>query len=549
MSFKKLEILDIKDNSYSFEFKEGFNILGLNKKYYGLIDSSFDSFFQIDKIESIENVRIDNKEDLGVRIDSQLYNDKVLVDYIPRSITTDLLEEELESYLMEFLNLKNTNIILRQDLIRLREHIYNIKDLTPYRNCNFNDYKAGINNVSSIKFSKKAIEELDQLKKELDEKLLSMERIDLSKEDSNRMEEVKSDYKVYEGLEKEKNIILLNMDPKLDLEPHKIEFNRIRRKKNIRERLSYSFLAIAIVLLYFERGLKSVPFFILGIVLFVAKLKINKKVKRLGYSLYKNNKKERDIENLLKDIDLEQKKLLNKYKLDTRLDFKKFVDKIDSRLESIKEKNSSYDNLSDEIAMIKDRILREESNIKQNKENLREVLNRNRVDDLSGLAYNIDLKSKRDSLREKYKSEKKELILKLEEEDLRSFQEEFLKLNINKTIKSYTSNYYSSAFLDDDLSIKFKSPNDEVVTRINANRVEELYLLFRFNLEDFSLGGDFPLVLNNCFNYFKEREKENIYNYINKISKERQVILITYEKLDVDILDKFKIDYNLVKLL
>lgn len=57
-----------------------------------------------------------------------------------------------------------------------------------------------------------------------------------------------------------------------------------------------------------------------------------------------------------------------------------------------------------------------------------------------------------------------------------------------------------------------------------------------------------PIILDEAFAYYDEERLENILKYLNEECKDNQIIIFTCTNREKQILDKEKINYNLINL-
>jgi uncharacterized protein YhaN len=57
-----------------------------------------------------------------------------------------------------------------------------------------------------------------------------------------------------------------------------------------------------------------------------------------------------------------------------------------------------------------------------------------------------------------------------------------------------------------------------------------------------------PLILDDCFIQYDDIRLENILRFLEDTSKDRQIILFTCQKREMELLDKMGTDYNLIRL-
>lgn len=251
-------------------------------------------------------------------------------------------------------------------------------------------------------------------------------------------------------------------------------------------------------------------------------------------------------------VELETKKhlldkVLGKFTLiDLERDLKEYIN---SRL-SIEE-NLSADELKKNI----DEKNQEISNEKIEKRGLEErlkVLNR----ELSKLV-EIDEEIKRnDNLI--LKLDKKREAIEMAKNTIESLSKDIhrqfaptINKKIGRIIKNITDGKYTNIRVDDKLDMGISNPITGEIINVNSlsgGTIDQLYFSLRYGVIDSIREEAPPLILDDCFIQYDDNRLKNMMNFLLDISKDRQIILFTCHKREMEILDKMGEDFNLIKL-
>lgn len=251
-------------------------------------------------------------------------------------------------------------------------------------------------------------------------------------------------------------------------------------------------------------------------------------------------------------VELETKKhlldkVLGKFTLiDLERDLKEYIN---SRL-SIEE-NLSADELKKNI----DEKNQEISNEKIEKRGLEErlkVLNR----ELSKLV-EIDEEIKRnDNLI--LKLDKKREAMEMAKNTIESLSKDIhrqfaptINKKIGRIIENITDGKYTNIRVDDKLDMGISNPITGEIINVNSlsgGTIDQLYFSLRYGVIDSIREEAPPLILDDCFIQYDDNRLKNMMNFLLDISKDRQIILFTCHKREMEILDKMGEDFNLIKL-
>lgn len=122
---------------------------------------------------------------------------------------------------------------------------------------------------------------------------------------------------------------------------------------------------------------------------------------------------------------------------------------------------------------------------------------------------------------------------------------------VGKVIEQITDGKYKAVRIDDKLEMSVINPISKENININSlsgGTIDQLYFALRFEIINSMSGSRLPLILDDCFIQYDDIRLENILRFIKDKSKERQIILFTCQKREMELLNKIDANYNLVAL-
>ena len=372
-------------------------------------------------------------------------------------------------------------------------------------------------NVSSLESNRQRSDFIREAKERLEEEISKQQ------EELEEFKKVNDIYNKYDKEIQEENI-------KFEIE-QKEKNNRHQQKEKIRKRnkiidivlIATLFIAL-IVMLFIHRMFIFIPLaIILCIVLEIVDYKfsfkeeieadagnfdqvledINKKKRKELLNVEKNG----IIKNTTEMSSTELKKLLTEIEAKINnnvLEIHKYKLEEDSLKSNLGELNEAVEDLS---------YKKEEYSKLEEKESMME--------------YAID------KLKEAYEEVKKAIIPKLEDD---------IKYNISKT----TNGKYNTIKYNDSLGIVCENEYGEIIPidKLSGGTIDQMYLGFRMAVADKCEG--LPLIFDETFVNFDDERLENVLKTISDVGDDRQVIILTCSNRERVILDKLKIQYNIV---
>ncbi len=317
-----------------------------------------------------------------------------------------------------------------------------------------------------------------------------------------------------------------------------------------------TFIAILIIAKGYFKILSLIS--ILPIILMLSKIK-NEKTKVLKakkniengkdrlineLEILKENKqaqeKQRSIkeESLLKDIEKENRELMDKY-----------LDCVDL---GFMQENviKSYDNILKEIEQKENRLNTIRFKL-QTMENHTKDIN-NKLDDLSRIEEKLqDAEDEKEELLHLNNSYNiaKECLEKAYEKVKANISPRFTE-NLSNIISKISNDRYSNVILNDTDGLMVEIQNGSYVpaTRLSVGTIDQMYISLRLSaLEEIS-EERMPIILDEAFAYFDDERLKNILKYLSDNFGENQIIIFTCSDREENALKNLKIDYNICNL-
>lgn len=404
---------------------------------------------------------------------------------------------------------------------KIEELVYQKKELEKYK-----DYKFDINErIINI------TEEIKQLNKGLDvlrEANIKREKL---RENENRIQINKE---MLDNLQKE--IEQLSSEKK----KYKVDRNKKISKLNfviLIILLILSVVSIMIIKSVFVKLIMPIVLLIYSIYIFIRNnknKKINEEVKTRQIELeerikiIENNKQKQNTE--LERIEKEYEEELSKLRSETGInDLGNILELIDSKQRKINEETLNLHTLkidNDNIIPKLEKLV----NIKEELENLKEE--------------KLELEQKRENIRRTL--EYLEIAYnKMKEQITPKFTEE-----LSNVMEKVSDEKYKNVRINTNGDIMVEQNNGEYINAesLSIGTIDQLYLSLRLATIKEVTKENMPIILDEAFAYYDDYRLENILNYLANEYKQKQVIIFTCTKREMEILRKSQIKYNLIEL-
>ncbi len=554
---------DIKLTEYSKIKQPGAYIFNINKEtflnsfYIGQLNSKVDKFSYEVLGKKISNFSNTNSEDIDVNKVKEILNDKLNSLGKESRKSTEIgicsneilnLEKEVFKY-REVLD-KYEKLILEQESINLKLNSFNLdKD---------NNKKIEEQEIyNSICEKEKEIEKLKSYFKNIDIK------------DYQNLLELEKEQKKYS----EEIFILKSEILHLQNNDNYLENSNINNLNNLNKNYLYILLSIVLIIIaiifkkYYIIAISLIP-----ILIFIKKnnkFKTKENFKNLDSTKGLEDKL-KDLEKELVDIEININDILFKYKKSSVDDLKEFF-----LVNSDKVNKEKIDYLRDMIdILLKDRI-KEELNhnidlnnvessefidIERNEDlKIQEIKNLQKIKDLE-----IQIKSM-ENLKEEISYKKIGLEIlnknKKDTEDALSIIESILEDNsgdlfpsiifeMNNIISEITGGKYSEILLDRELNIKIKDESNNLFVELESlsnGTIDQIYLAFRIAIINI-IDSNYPIILDDHFLQYDDGRLENTLNYLNNLSKNRQIIIFSATEREKNLFESCNIKYNFIDM-
>lgn len=383
--------------------------------------------------KELENLREEKENILKIKeeYDRLLHKESDLDNILEaKEIELDSLKDRL----------KNAKIIEKSNILKEAKEIsHQIQTLkediiinSKFKDLSMDQYTEAINLNNSIEFTFKEIEKLNNRCTELNKEIKDFESEVVEDIEENVI--LSNDFRYYEELEEEKNMILYNrsnMDTGFIERDYSINRNT---KKNYNIGIILSLLGI-LGFIYLGISFKSLLLglisivFVPGIIFFYYKLsRIKGLITRIDAQIKEIEEQKKQYNLKLEDVQLKQDKILSKYKTDSRIQLKRIYDSVqmdlinkDNRERLIGDRRKAKVSTLEEICEL-------EENIKVKKNKLKAILERNNSNSLEEFNKGLENKKIYESTVEKLINRKDMLNRVLGKYSINELESELMEL-------------------------------------------------------------------------------------------------------------------------
>ena len=156
----------------------------------------------------------------------------------------------------------------------------------------------------------------------------------------------------------------------------------------------------------------------------------------------------------------------------------------------------------------------------------------------------IDLEKKRDNI--KRTIEYLEIAYnKMKEQITPKFTKE-----LSNVMEKISNGKYKNVRINTKGEILVEQDSGEYINAENLSigTMDQLYLSLRLATIKEISKENMPIILDEAFAYYDNNRLENILNYLTNEYSNKQVIIFTCTKREIEILEKLQIKYNLIEL-
>ena len=395
-----------------------------------------------------------------------------------------------------------------------------------------NNYEKELNNIKKYEESKYEIEENNKkINKEL---LIEQENEEIYK----KIEKILNNNKINEEQINIKKKILEENKIKIE----KLKENNKKIKKNNKNIIFYIILLIIFIInlfnfIFIKNKLINILIFSLIpiwiAVIILKNKKANKNNLKIQIETIENSNIElsneiNELEENLNKINLEEKnKLINIYGKDIENLFNKDIltniieknkNNINSSILELHKLELDLDNIEPKLEQIADL----EEKIYFEKENLNKLENKSKI-------FNIT----RELIENSYLEMKNNITPKFNK-------------NLSKNIEKITNGKYKKIILNDDIFVELENGSRISIDMLSTGTIEQIYLALRLSVIDEISSEKLPIMLDETFAYYDNERLEETLKFLSQI--DNQVIIFSCTEREKDILNKLKINYNLINL-
>ncbi len=395
-----------------------------------------------------------------------------------------------------------------------------------------NNYEKELNNIKKYEENKYEIEENSkEINKEL---LIEQENEEIYK----KIEKILNNNKINEEQINIKKKILEENKIKIE----KIKENNKKIKKNNKNIIFYIILLIIFIInlfnfIFIKNKLINILIFSLIpiwiAVIILQNKKANKNNLKIQIETIENSNIElsneiNELEENLNKINLEEKnKLINIYGKDIENLFNRSIltniieknkNNINSSILELHKLELDLDNIEPKLEQIADL----EEKIYFEKENLNKLENKSKI-------FNIT----RELIENSYLEMKNNITPKFNK-------------NLSENIEKITNGKYKKIILNDDIFVELENGSRISIDMLSTGTIEQIYLALRLSVIDEISSEKLPIMLDETFAYYDNERLEETLKFLSQI--DNQVIIFSCTEREKDILNKLKINYNLINL-
>lgn len=410
-----------------------------------------------------------------------------------------------------------------------------------------------------MKKEKEETEQIKNVKYEIEKEIKTLQKEIADEEEALRVLQEIDKITNMEKLEQEKLNVHINAKNELENEKQKqreeienITQIKIKKKtKNILYLIPGIFLIISVVLFILSYALY-------GTVGIIASLISSCIISAINFKENKEriNEKNKKIENIKNKIEIINNQIKSKEKdikdVKTKLQYNTKLQKENLYMKSINAKRIIDGNIYDVGGIIKQQnhINGLKLNLKQKEmkkeqinekiERLNEITERlnSKTEELKDiLEYNEAINIAKETMRNAYTEMKENITPKFTE-------------NLSKTIEKITKGKYKKVIVNEEKGLAVEAENGNYITGayLSQGTTDQLYFALRISSLDELISENMMVILDETFAYFDTNRLENVLRFLNENYSEKQIIILTCTKREIEIMDSIGIKYNEIEL-
>ena len=122
--------------------------------------------------------------------------------------------------------------------------------------------------------------------------------------------------------------------------------------------------------------------------------------------------------------------------------------------------------------------------------------------------------------------------------------------NLSGIIKEISKGKYKNVKFIDGEGIVVELEDGEYVNsnKLSMGTIDQLYLSLRIAVMKEISNERLPIILDETFVYYDKDRLTNILKYLNELSYDNQIIILTCSNREKEILEKYNIEFNYIKM-
>lgn len=123
-------------------------------------------------------------------------------------------------------------------------------------------------------------------------------------------------------------------------------------------------------------------------------------------------------------------------------------------------------------------------------------------------------------------------------------------LNMSEKMCKITNGKYKNINVNDKNGIMVELNNGNYIEagRLSIGTIDQIYLALRLSMINELSEERLPIILDETFAYWDDERLENILKYLETESKQRQIIIFSCSKREINIMNNLKLNYNKIQL-
>ena len=117
-------------------------------------------------------------------------------------------------------------------------------------------------------------------------------------------------------------------------------------------------------------------------------------------------------------------------------------------------------------------------------------------------------------------------------------------------ISKVSSGRYENVIFNDEDGLRVELQNGSYIpaSRLSTGTIDQMYISLRLSALNEVTEETMPIILDEAFAYFDDDRLANTLRYLENNFKQNQIIIFTCSKREKEVLDKLKLEYNIINL-